>query len=95
MLARISLTIYTILLRSYPAHVSSRGCVESVSEDAHPGSPRIGGGLWVYNELVWERVLIGGGDGRYVVFVLIYDIHDFEGGFLEGFGHCATDFDDI
>jgi hypothetical protein len=64
-------------------------------EEAYAWTPGFTCGFWVHHDLVGKRVLIGRGNGRYVVFVLIYNVHDLESGFLEGLGHGAADFKDV
>lgn len=68
-----------------------------VSEDAHSGAPGIlvGHTFRIYNDLVRERVRVGGGDGWNMVFVAVDNGYYFVGGFLEGFGHCAAHFENV
>jgi hypothetical protein len=63
-----------------------------VSEDAHS---RKGGRFRVHNYMVGKWILVGGSDRGDVVFIAIYNVYNLHGGLLEGFGHCAADFEDV
>jgi hypothetical protein len=63
-----------------------------VSEDAHS---RTGSRFRVHDYMVGEWILVGRRDGWDVVFVTVYDVYYFHGGLLEGFPHCAADFEDV
>lgn len=82
-------------MEQVPAYMAPGAGV--ASENAHPRPPYVlvGRGLGVHDNLVGEWVRVGGGDGWDVVFVAVDDGYDFVGGFLEGFGHCATDLQDV
>lgn len=49
----------------------------------------------VYDDLVRERVGVGGSDGWNVVLVAIHDGDDLVRGLFHGFAHCAADLEDI
>lgn len=90
-----SWTNVLILYIQIPRPRSHKCGVDGVSEDAHAWTPRIGGSFRVYDNVVGEWVLVGGGDGWDVVFVAVDDVDDFHGGFLERLLHCAAHFEDV
>lgn len=55
----------------------------------------LGGGFGVHDDVVGERVGVGGCDGRDVVLVAVHNPNNLVSGFLEGLGHGAANFDDI
>jgi hypothetical protein len=68
-----------------------------VSEQADTRSPGVvlRDSFRVDDNLVGEGVGVGGGDGRNVVFVSVYDSDDLMRRFLEGLGHGTANFEHI
>lgn len=70
--------------------------VLSVSEKTDTWPPVVlARGFWIDDDLVGERICVGGSDGRNVVFIAVYNGDDFVGGFFKGFGHGTSDFEHI
>lgn len=86
--AQLFFLLFHIYNFSFPALCSR------ISKHAYAVGPAIGR-LGIDQDLVGERIGVGGGDGGNVVLVAVDDIYNLEGGFVEGHFHGSADFEDV